>query len=91
MGWNITTGLDADQLDELVARVHQELVEDPDPPVVPGRMWSLGLYRSVVLVLFLLRQHPVQVLQPWVSVEWVTRCSVHGGGACGAGVVGLVR
>ncbi|MFD5110621.1 transposase, partial [Streptomyces cinereoruber] len=30
------------------------------------------------------------VLQPWVSVEWVTRCSVHGGGACGAGVVGLV-
>ncbi|ANZ21616.1 membrane protein [Streptomyces noursei ATCC 11455] len=35
-------------------------MEDPDPPVSPGRMWALGLYKSVVLVLFLLRQNPVQ-------------------------------
>lgn len=78
MGWNVTTGLDADQLDGLVARVHRELVEEPDPPVVPGRMWALGLYKSVVLVLFLLRQNPVQkaaaelfgVSQATVSRRW---------------------
>ncbi|MER6076638.1 hypothetical protein ABT187_49980, partial [Streptomyces sp. NPDC001817] len=35
------------------------LAEDPDPPAVPGRMWSLGLYRPVVLVLFLLRHNAV--------------------------------
>ncbi|MFF3404453.1 transposase family protein [Streptomyces sp. NPDC002659] len=60
MSWNVTTGLDNDQLDGLVARVHQALVEDADRAASPGRMWSLGLYRSVVLVLFLLRQNPVQ-------------------------------
>ncbi|MEU3343232.1 hypothetical protein, partial [Streptomyces sp. NPDC006668] len=60
MSWNVTTGLETDQLDGLVARVHRVLVEDPDPPVVPERMWALGLYKSVVLVLFLLRQNPVQ-------------------------------
>ncbi|MGA5135451.1 transposase family protein [Streptomyces olivoreticuli] len=35
-------------------------MEDPGLPVVPGQMWALGLYRSVVPVLFLLRQNPVQ-------------------------------
>ncbi|MER6076400.1 transposase family protein [Streptomyces sp. NPDC001817] len=35
-------------------------MEDPDSSVVPGRMWALGLYKSVVLVLFLLRRNPVQ-------------------------------
>ncbi|MEU6221927.1 transposase family protein [Streptomyces sp. NPDC047022] len=78
------TGLDTDQLDGLVARVHQELVEDPDPPVVPGRMWALGLYKSVVLVLFLLRQNPVQeaaaellgVSQATVSRRWTALMSV---------------
>jgi hypothetical protein len=40
--------------------VHRALVEDPDSVVFPARMWSLGLYKSVVLVLFLLRQNPVQ-------------------------------
>ncbi|MFE5546764.1 transposase family protein, partial [Streptomyces sp. NPDC056534] len=78
MGWNVTTGLDADQLEGLVARVRQELVEDPDPPVVPERMWTLGLYRPVVLVLFLLRQNLVQqaaaelfgVSQATVSRRW---------------------
>jgi hypothetical protein len=58
LSWNVTTGLERDQLDGLVARVHQVLVEDSDPPVMPGRMWALGLYKSVVL--FLLRQNPVQ-------------------------------
>ncbi|WP_189971913.1 transposase family protein [Streptomyces violascens] len=43
-----------------MARVHRVLVGEPDPPVVPGRMWSLGLYKSVELVLFLVRQNPVQ-------------------------------
>ncbi|MFG2638728.1 transposase family protein, partial [Streptomyces sp. NPDC048362] len=43
-----------------MAKVHQLLAEDPQPPVVPTRMWALGLYQSVVLVLFLLRQNPVQ-------------------------------
>ncbi|MCY0923933.1 transposase family protein [Streptomyces sp. H27-G5] len=78
MSWNVTTGLETDQLDGLVARVHRVLVEDPDPPLVPGRMWALGLYKSVVLVLFLLRQNPVQeaaaelfgVSQATVSRRW---------------------
>lgn len=78
MSWNVTTGLDTDQLDGLVARVHRALVEDPDPPAVPGRMWSLGLYKSVAMVLFLLRQNPVQeaaaelfgISQATVSRRW---------------------
>ncbi|MFJ9822542.1 transposase family protein [Streptomyces sp. NPDC101151] len=53
-------------------------MEDPDPPAVPGRMWALGLYKSVVLVLFLLRQNPVQeaaaelfgISQATVSRRW---------------------
>ncbi len=84
MSWIVTTGLDADQLDGLVARVHQELVEDPDLPVVPGRMWALGLYKSVVMVLFLLRQNPVQeaaaelfgVSQATVSRRWTASLPV---------------
>ncbi|MFF9756798.1 transposase family protein [Streptomyces sp. NPDC014344] len=61
-----------------MAWVHRVLVEDPDPPVVPERMWALGLYKSVVLVLFLLRQNPVQeaaaelfgISQATVSRRW---------------------
>ncbi|MFG2638785.1 transposase family protein [Streptomyces sp. NPDC048362] len=53
-------------------------MEDSDPPVVPERMWALGLYKSVVLVLFLLRQNPVQeaaaelfgISQATVSRRW---------------------
>lgn len=78
MGWSVTAGLDKDQLDGLVVRVHRILMTDPDPVVSPARMWSLGLYRSVVLVLFLLRQNPVQeaaaelfgVSQATVSRRW---------------------
>ncbi|WP_327591740.1 transposase family protein [Streptomyces chartreusis] len=42
-----------------MARVHQELRAAPQG-LSPQRMWALGLYKSVVLVLFLLRQNPVQ-------------------------------
>lgn len=78
MSWKVTTGLDEEQLTELVARVHRELRADPTGPQ-PGRMWALGLYRSVVLVLFLLRQNPVQevaaelfgVSQATVSRRWM--------------------
>jgi hypothetical protein len=69
--------MDAEQLTELVARVHARLVAGPEG-VRPERMWALGLYRSVVLVLFLLRQNPVQqvaaelfgVSQATVSRRW---------------------
>ncbi|MEV0504824.1 transposase family protein [Streptomyces spectabilis] len=48
--------------------------------MAPGRMWALGLYKSVVLVLFLLRRNPVQeaaaelfgVSQATVSRRWTT-------------------
>ncbi|MEU5306911.1 transposase family protein [Streptomyces noursei] len=53
-------------------------MEDSDPPVVPGRMWALSLYKSVVLVLVLLQQNPVQeaaaelfgISQSTVSRRW---------------------
>jgi hypothetical protein len=80
LSWNVTTGLDTDQLDGLVTEVHRVLVEDSVPPVAPSRMWALGLYKSVVLVLFLLRQNPVQeaaaelfgISQATVSRRWTT-------------------
>ncbi|MFE5948689.1 transposase family protein [Streptomyces sp. NPDC056480] len=84
MSWNVTTGLETDQLDWLVTRVHRVLAEDPDPPVAPERMCALGLYMSVVLVLFLLRQNPVQeaaaelfgVSRATVSRRWTALLSV---------------
>ncbi|MGW8955783.1 transposase family protein [Streptomyces sp. NPDC055709] len=79
MSWNVTTGLDDEQLTALVVRVHQELRVAPQGPS-PERMWAMGLFRSVVLVLYLLRQNPVQqaaaelfgVSQPTVSRRWTT-------------------
>ncbi|MEJ8632174.1 transposase family protein [Streptomyces sp. MS2.AVA.5] len=79
MSWNVTTGLDADQLDGLVAGVHAELRTASEGPC-PERLWALGLYRSVVLVLFMLRQNPVQeaaaelfgISQATVSRRWST-------------------
>ncbi|MCY0963413.1 transposase, partial [Streptomyces sp. H27-H5] len=70
--------MNKEQLGGLVEQVHRVLVRDPDPPVVPGRMWALGLFKSVVLVLFMLRQNPVQeaaaelfgVSQATVSRRW---------------------
>ncbi|MFJ5035798.1 transposase family protein [Streptomyces sp. NPDC088560] len=79
MSWNVTTGLDADQLEGLVAGVHAELRAAPDG-ASPERLWAVGLYKSVVLVLFLLRQNPVQetaaelfgISQATVSRRWNT-------------------
>jgi hypothetical protein len=55
----VTTGLDAEQLTELVARVHQKL---GGGYVSRGRPCALGLFRSVAMVLALLRQDIVQQL-----------------------------
>ncbi|MFD5514034.1 transposase family protein [Streptomyces sp. NPDC127051] len=60
-----------------MACVHAELRAVPDGPS-PERLRALGLYKSVVLVLFLLRQNPVQevaaelfgVSQATVSRRW---------------------
>ncbi|MCX4516025.1 transposase family protein [Streptomyces sp. NBC_01619] len=79
MSWNVTTGLDEDQLTGLVAQVHQALRDDPGA-LQPERMWALGLFRSVVLVLYLLRQNPVQaaaaelfgISQATVSRRWTS-------------------
>ncbi|MCC2280953.1 transposase family protein, partial [Streptomyces sp. ET3-23] len=79
LSWKIATGLDEEQPTGLVARVHEELRAEASGPR-PERMWALGLCRSVVLVLFLLRQNPVQavaaelfgVSQATVSRRWTT-------------------
>jgi hypothetical protein len=71
----VITGLDAEQLTELVARVHAALGGEF---VSRGRPHALGLYRSVAVVLFLLRQNVVQqvaaevfgVSQATVSRRW---------------------
>jgi hypothetical protein len=55
----VTTGLDAEQLTELVARVHQKL---GGGYVSRGRPFALGLFRSVAMVLALLRHNIVQQL-----------------------------
>jgi DDE superfamily endonuclease/Helix-turn-helix of DDE superfamily endonuclease len=65
-----TTGLDADRIRELVARVHQVL---PGPNRRAGRPPALGLYRSVVLTLVLLRQNlPQTVAADWFGVSQPT-------------------
>lgn len=69
------TGLDAEQLTELVARIHQRL---GGQDTSRGRPFALGLFRSVVMVLALLRQNIVQQLaaemfgvsQATVSRRW---------------------
>jgi hypothetical protein len=53
----VTTGLDSEQLTELVARIHQRPGGDY---VSRGRPFALGLFRSVAMVLALLRQNIVQ-------------------------------
>ncbi|MEU2718751.1 transposase family protein [Streptomyces sp. NPDC007205] len=77
LGWNVTTGLDEEQLTGLVARVHAELrTETPGPR--PEQLRAPGLYKSVVLVLYLLRHNPVQeaaaelfgISQSTVSRRW---------------------
>jgi hypothetical protein len=44
----VTTGLDSEQLTELVARIHQRLGGDY---ASRGRPFALGLFRSVAMVL----------------------------------------
>lgn len=56
MRYHSTTGLDREQITELVARVAQ--VVGPRPTT--GRPPELGLYRQVVMVLMLLRQNMTQ-------------------------------
>jgi hypothetical protein len=78
LSWNVSAGLDKNQLDGLVVRVHRILMTDPAPAASPARMWPPGLNRSVVLVPFLLRHNPVQeaaaelsgVSQATVSRRW---------------------
>lgn len=68
------TGLDRDQLVEVVARVHAVV----GPLWVGGRPPAAGLYRSVVMVVFLLRENVTQqvvaelfgVSQSTVSRRW---------------------
>lgn len=75
MRLQVTTGLDTEQLTELVARIHQRLGGEY---VSRGRPYALGLFRSVAMVLALLRQNIVQQLaaemfgvsQPTVSRRW---------------------
>jgi hypothetical protein len=62
-----TTGLDRDQIEELVARIWQIL------PQGRGRPPALGLYRRVVLTLVLLRQNLSQTLvADWFGVSQST-------------------
>ncbi|MFE9934379.1 hypothetical protein [Streptomyces sp. NPDC005533] len=85
MGWHVRTELDTDQLDGLVADVHACLRAAPEGPALEG-LRALGLRKSVVLVLFLLRQNPVQevvteffaISQATVSHRWHTLPSVVG-------------
>ncbi len=59
LSWNVTTGLDEEQVTTPVAGIHPELQTDPTS-LQPGQLSVSDLYRSVVPVLFLLRQNPVQ-------------------------------
>ncbi|GAB3003165.1 transposase family protein [Saccharothrix stipae] len=63
MRYQSTTGLDHDQIQELVARIHQVLTSSERPE---GRPQVLGLYRSVLLTLVLLRQN----LSQTVAADW---------------------
>ena len=75
MRYQCTTGLDAGQVDELVARIFQVLSSRPHRG---GRPVLLGLFRQVELVLVLLRHDLTQmtagdlfeVSQPTVSRIW---------------------
>ncbi len=68
MRYESTTGLDADQVQELVARIHQILPDSPQ-----GRPPLLGLYQRVVLTLVLLRQNLNQMaVADWFGVSQPT-------------------
>lgn len=75
MRYQCTTGLDSEQLTELVARIFQVLARRP---CRQGRPVLLGLFRQVELVLVLARQDSTQmsagdlfgISQPTVSRIW---------------------
>ncbi|NUT46384.1 MAG: transposase [Saccharothrix sp.] len=70
MRYQSTTGLDHDEIQELAARIHQVL--GPGRPRT-GRPPALGLYRSVLLTLVLLRQNLTQTLAAdWFGVSQPT-------------------
>ncbi|MFF3404545.1 transposase family protein [Streptomyces sp. NPDC002659] len=55
-----------------MVRVHEALRDDPDA-LPPERRWALGLLRSVVLVLYLLRQNPVrEAAAEWFGISQAT-------------------
>lgn len=74
MRYQSTTGLDHDQIRELVARIHQVLACSGHPTGRRvGRPAVLGLYRSVLLTLVLLRQNLAQtVAADWFGVSQPT-------------------
>lgn len=70
MRYQSTTGLDYDRIQELVARIHQVLASSDRRS---GRPPALGLYRSVLLTLVLLRQNLAQtVAADWFGVSQPT-------------------
>ncbi|KOX17633.1 hypothetical protein ADK67_38155 [Saccharothrix sp. NRRL B-16348] len=70
MRYQSTTGLDHDQIQELVSRIHQVLGPSHRRT---GRPPVLGLYRSVLLTLVLLRQNLAQtVAADWFGVSQPT-------------------
>jgi hypothetical protein len=65
-----TTGLDHDQIQELVSRIHEVLAPSDRRT---GRPPALGLYRQVLLTLVLLRQNLAQtVAADWFGVSQPT-------------------
>ncbi|WP_433261485.1 transposase family protein [Actinosynnema sp. CS-041913] len=74
MHYESTTGLDPDQIQELVARIRQIL----PPERRRGRPPALGLYRSVVVTLILLRSNLDQAtLADLVGVSQPTVSRIH--------------
>lgn len=68
MRYESTTGLDHDQIQELVARIHQI-----HPDTGRGRPPLLGLYRRVLLTLVMLRQNLNQMaVGDWFGVSQPT-------------------
>jgi hypothetical protein len=68
-----TTGLDHDEIEELVARIWQVVNPGTGVRGVRGRPAALGLYRSVLVTLVLLRQNLSQTLvADWFGVSQPT-------------------
>ena len=69
MRYESTTGLDHDQIEELVARIGQIMAS---AATGRGRPTTLGLYQSVLVTLVLLRQNLSQTLvADWFGVSQI--------------------